>query len=126
VLYELRIYTVETGRMAALQHRFRDHTCGFFARHGFRPVGFWTNAIGGRNDELWYLLEWDDLAARERAWAGFLADPDWLAVRAASTVDGPLVLRAENRIMRPTEFSPLGLPGAPFVASRTMNPATQA
>lgn len=116
MLYELRIYTVPVGRMAALQARFRDHTCRYFANHGFRPVGFWTNAIGGANDELWYLLEWDDLASRERAWARLLSDVDWLAVREASTVEGPLVLRSVNRIMRPTEFSPLGMGGVPFVS----------
>ena len=47
-------------------------------KHGFRPVGFWTTVIGASNQDLTYLLEWKDLAERERVWAGFMSDPDWL------------------------------------------------
>jgi uncharacterized protein YndB with AHSA1/START domain len=115
MFYELRVYTVDTGKMTALQQRFRDHTCGLFERHGFRPVGFWTNSIGGYNNEFCYLLEWDCMGAREDAWNGFLSDPDWIRVREESTANGPVVLRSENRIMKPTDFSPLGSNSAPFI-----------
>ena len=77
MIYELRIYTVHPGRMAALQARFRDHTCALFEKHGMTNVGYWVNAIGGRSDELWYILGYEDLAARETAWAAFRADPEW-------------------------------------------------
>ena len=35
-------------------------------------------------------------------------DPDWQSVRAESESDGPLVHHIENRLMTPTDFSPLG------------------
>ena len=108
MIYELRIYTAHTGKMPALLSRFRDHTLKLFERHGMSNTGYWLNHLGGRSDELWYMLGFDDLAHRERAWASFVADEEWQRVRAASEVDGPLVHHTENRILRPTDFSPLG------------------
>ncbi len=108
MIYELRIYTANTGRMGALQARFRDHTTRLFEKHGIKNVGYWTNAIGGRNDELWYMLGFQDLAHRQAAWAAFQTDPEWQKIRADSEKDGgPLVHHTENRIMNPTDFSPL-------------------
>ena len=107
MIYELRIYTAHPGKLPALQARFREHTCALFEKHGIKNVGYWVNAIGGRSDELWYMLAYEDLAARQKAWAEFGADPEWQEARAASEVDGPLVHHTENRIMTPTNFSPL-------------------
>lgn len=107
MIHELRIYTANTGKMAALQARFRNHTLGLFEKHGITNVGYWTNAIGGRSDELWYILGYEDLGARQKAWAAFGADPEWAAVRTESEKDGPLVHHIENRILAPTDYSPL-------------------
>jgi len=108
VIYELRIYTALPGRMTALQGRFREHTCRLFGKHGIRVVGFWTNLIGGSSDELWYLVEFDSLAHRSSAWDAFLHDPEWARISGESTADGLIVARFENRILTPTDFSPLG------------------
>lgn len=107
VIYELRIYTANPGKMGALQARFRDHTVNLFEKHGMKNVGYWVNSIGGHSDELWYMLAFDDLGHRERSWAAFAADPEWQAAREESEKAGPLVHHIENRIMSPTDFSPL-------------------
>jgi hypothetical protein len=107
MIYELRIYTVHPGRMAALQARFRDHTVRLFEKHGMKNIGYWTNIIGGRSDELWYMLGYEDLGHRQRAWAEFAADPEWQKARAESEADGPIVHHFESRLMAPTNFSPL-------------------
>ena len=107
MIYELRIYTVHPGKMGALQARFRDHTCRLFEKHGMTNVGYWTNAVGGRSDELWYILGYEDMGARQTAWTAFLADPEWQQVYADSEADGPIVHHTENRFLRPTDFSPL-------------------
>jgi hypothetical protein len=106
MLYELRSYEVVPGRMPAMHARFQSHTLGFFKRHGIRVVGFWE-AVIGTSGVLHYLLQFDDLAHRERAWAGFQADPDWHRVRAESEKDGPIVARIRNEIWRPTPYSPM-------------------
>ena len=44
---------------------------------------------------------------RQRAWAAFMADPEWQAAKRASEANGPLVERVVNKIWKPTSFSPL-------------------
>lgn len=108
MLYELRLYTANPGKMPALQARFRDITTKLFEKHGIKNVAYWTNAVGGRSDELIYILGYQSMAHREQAWGAFQADPDWHHERAASEVDGPLVHHIENRFLQPTDFSALG------------------
>jgi hypothetical protein len=106
VIYELRSYEVVPGRMAAMHARFQNHTLGFFRTHGIEVVGFWE-AIIGTSNVLHYVVRFDDLAHRERAWATFGADPEWHRVRAESERDGPIVARIRNEIWRPTPYSPM-------------------
>jgi hypothetical protein len=106
VIYELRSYEVVPGRMPALNARFKNHTLGFFERHGLKVIGFWEAVIGTSN-VLHYLLAFNDLAQRERAWAAFYADEDWQRIRAESEIDGPIVARIRNEIWRPTDYSPM-------------------
>lgn len=107
MIYELRTYTANPGKMPALQARFRDHTLAIFERHGIKNVGYWTNSVGGRSDELVYIVAFEDMAQRDRAWAAFRDDPEWVKVRTESEADGPLVHHIENRILQPTDYSPL-------------------
>jgi hypothetical protein len=104
MLYELRSYEVVPGRMPALNARFQNHTLGFFAKHGIRAVGFWEAAIGTSN-VLHYLLAWDTLAHREKAWGAFMADPEWQRVRDETQRDGPIVAHVRNEIWQPTAYS---------------------
>ena len=107
MIYELRIYTAHPGQMGNLMKRFRDHTMELFERHGIHNVGYWTNSVGGRSDELWYIVSFENHGQREEAWKSFGGDPEWQAARAASEEAGPLVHHIENRILQPTEWSPL-------------------
>ncbi|MBT5773165.1 MAG: NIPSNAP family protein [Dehalococcoidia bacterium] len=107
MIHELRIYTAHPDKLAPLMARFRDHTLELFEKHGMTNIAYWRNSIGGRSDELWYVLGFEDLAQRGAAWAAFGADPEWQQVREESERDGPLVHHIENRILAPTDFSPL-------------------
>lgn len=107
MIYELRIYRAAPGKLAPLMARFRDHTLALFEKHGMTNVGYWRNAIGGRSDELWYMLGYENMAARDTSWAAFIADPDWIKAQKESEADGPLLDHIQNRILAPTDFSPL-------------------
>lgn len=107
MIYELRTYQAMPGKMPALLARFREHTAALFEKHGMKNVGYWTNVIGGGSDQLIYMLAFDDLGHRERAWAAFQTDPEWLKVRAESERDGILHARFVNQILAPTDFSKL-------------------
>ena len=69
-------------------------------------VGFWTEEVG-INNNLIYVLGYQDWADREKKWTAFANDPGWLKVRADTEKDGPLVAKVENRILRPTTYSPM-------------------
>ena len=102
---ELRVYHAMPGKLPALHDRFADHTINLFKKHGIKNVGYWTEDVGTSN-KLVYMLGYSGLGDREKGWAAFGADPDWLKARAASEVDGPLVRRSMGTILRRTAYSP--------------------
>lgn len=105
MIYELRIYHCVSGRLPNLLKRFDSVTLKLWEKHGIRQAGFWTVEIGNSNQDLVYLLAWESLAEREQKWGAFATDPDWLAARAESEKDGPIVASVENSILKPTAFS---------------------
>lgn len=107
MIHELRVYRCMPGRLPDLNKRFEGVTLKLWEKHGFRPVGFWTTVIGESNQDLTYLLEWQNLAERERVWAAFMGDPDWLKARAESEKNGPIVANITSSILAPTAFSRL-------------------
>ncbi|HLF76322.1 MAG TPA: NIPSNAP family protein [Dehalococcoidia bacterium] len=106
MIYELRIYDAMPGKLPALNDRFAKITLGYFEKHGIKVVGFWTDVVG-ISGRLTYMLGFDDLGHRERAWAAFGADPDRVKAFAETERDGLLVARVENKILRPTAYSPM-------------------
>jgi hypothetical protein len=70
-----------------------------------RDTGFWTVAIGESNQDLVYILQWDSLAERDKRFAAFQSDPEWIEARRKSEEDGPLVASISNSILTPTAFS---------------------
>ena len=108
MIYELREYTVTPGKMAALKQRFVDHAIPGWKRHGIDLVAFWDVEVGPNSGGMVvYLLQFPDMAARDKAWEGFRNDQVWLTPRAESEKNGPLVSRIDNRILKATPFSPM-------------------
>jgi hypothetical protein len=105
MIYELRIYTTIPGRMPNLLARFRDHTLRIWDRFGIKQAGFFTTLVGPNNNDLTYMLQWESLAEREQKFNAFLADPEWLAVRAESEKDGPINAQIASSFLIPTAFS---------------------
>jgi hypothetical protein len=105
MIHELRVYHCVPGRLPALLDRFATITLKLWEKHGIRQAGFWTVLIGESNQVLYYLLEWESLAEREQRWTALLSDPEWLAARAETERDGPIVAKVTNEILQPTAFS---------------------
>jgi len=105
MIHELRIYHCISGRLPALLKRFDTITLKLWERHGIKQAGFWTTGIGESNQTLYYMLEWESLADREKKWDTFAADPEWQAKRAETEKDGAIVASVSNQILIPTSFS---------------------
>ena len=74
-MYELRVYRCMPGRRADLLARFRDHTMGFFRKHGIDVIGFWTTVVG-EQDDLVYIVRYESWADRERNGVPFKPMPN--------------------------------------------------
>ena len=105
MLYEMRVYHCQPGKLPALLDRFATITLKIWDRFGIRQAGFWTTAIGDSNQQLIYLLAWDSLAEREEKWTAFQNDPEWQAKRAETEAAGPILTHVSNQILQPTAFS---------------------
>src|SRR5260370_25528485 len=105
MIYELRVYRCVPGRLPALLNRFATITLKIWERHGIKQAGFFTTLIGESNQELTYFLTWESLADREKKWAAFLTDPEWIAKRAETEKDGQIVANGAVQLLTPTAFS---------------------
>ncbi len=106
--FELRIYTTHEGKLEALHKRFREHTNRLFQKHGMELVGYWTPIDGPESkNTLIYVLAYESREAREKAWADFKADPEWIKVYEESHQDGPIVSKVESKYMDSTDYSPI-------------------
>ena len=107
-VFEMRTYTAPPGKLDDLHRRFQDHTMRFFERHGMTNIGYWVPQDPERSSNtLVYLLAYPSRAAAESAWEAFRADPEWVAAKAASEVDGLLVENVESVFLDPTTYSPI-------------------
>ena len=105
MVYELRTYTASPGKMPELQKRFRDHTIRIFEKHGIKSIGYWVPEK--QPDTLVYLVVHPSRKAADKAWAAFIADPEWQKVFRESQKNGSLTKKVERVYLNPTDFSPL-------------------
>ena len=107
VVFELREYHANEGKLDALLARFRDHTITIFKRHGMESIGYWTptdDPLKGKT--LFYMLKHPSREAAIANWAAFHDDPEWKQVSAASEANGKLVVSTESTFLQLTDFSP--------------------
>jgi hypothetical protein len=105
MMYELRVYYCVPGRLPNLLKRFDTITLKLWEKHGIKQAGFWTVLVGDSNQALYYLLQWESMADREKKWNVFQADPAWISARAETEKDGPIVAKVVNSFLQPTSFS---------------------
>ena len=105
MVYELRTYTTNEGKLDALHSRFRDHTMQLFEKHGMKNVGYWIPA--DKPNTLIYMIGHKSTAAAGASWKEFIEDPEWQKVYAASIADGKIVATIDNVFLSATDYSPL-------------------
>lgn len=106
-IFELRTY--ESVNEKASQRKikmFEDGEAAIFRRLGMLPVFFGRGVIGTNLPSLTYMLAFDDLAARERLWRSFGADPEWQKLRSQPGLsDAEIVSNITSAILRPLPAS---------------------
>ena len=106
VVYELRVYHANEGKLDALLARFRDHTITIFNRHGMKSVAYWTPTDEPQKSEmLIYILAHPSREAASANWKAFQEDVEWKSVREKSEVNGKLAEKVDSTFMELTDFS---------------------
>ena len=108
-VFELRTYEslneITVRRKAKM---FDDGEARIFRKSGMVTVFFGVAVFGSNMPKLTYMVGYDDMTARDKAWSAFGADPEW---KTLSTQPGlsnaELVCNVSNTIMRPLPFSPI-------------------
>jgi hypothetical protein len=108
-IFELRVYHSPTWRqLRALHERFAGPEIQIFHRAGVHPILYSSTAFGQNMPNLTYLIPFEDLAAREKAWNAFAADPEWVKVRKES-IDkyGQISSVIQIALYRSAAYSPI-------------------
>jgi len=106
-IFELRTY--ESPSDAAGLKKIEMFDIGeiaIFRRAGLTPVFFGQTLVGPRLPNLTYMLTYDDMAAREKNWAAFAADPEWKKLSTTPGFTDPeIVSSISNTFLRPAPYS---------------------
>jgi hypothetical protein len=83
-----------------------EHMRHLFAEHGMKLIGAWEMAVGREMPTYMYMLEWADLAQRERGWESFYADPRVAEMNEATYREarGDLFHDFDVALLKPAEY----------------------
>lgn len=106
-IFELRVYESHSKKANLTKiEMFNKGEIAIFRRTGLRPVFFGETLIGSGLPSLTYMLTFDNLEHREKAWAAFIADPEWQRLSATpGYTDVEIVSNISNAILSPAPYS---------------------
>lgn len=105
MINQLRLYEIFDGTRQEFLDRFRDHAARIMKQHDFRILAMWQTTHNDR-PAFAYLLSWDSEEHMRTAWARFMADEEWKAIKAARAPEaGPIVGGITDLTLAPVEFS---------------------
>ncbi|MBI1179247.1 MAG: hypothetical protein GC201_01735 [Alphaproteobacteria bacterium] len=116
MMFEYRFYECTPGRLAQEVARMREVSIdpwpgadggrdgeSLFDRFGIpRPLGAWTSVAGRRQPMFGYLLHWESLDERDRAFPAFWVSPEWAEVRERTNDGHPMVDSIEDWLLAPS------------------------
>jgi hypothetical protein len=107
-VFELRTYEShnETANLKKIEMFEKAGEIPIFRRVGLTPVFFGRQVIGSSLPSLTYMLVFADMAAREKNWAAFREDPEWVKLRSTpGYANTEILTNINNLLLRPTDYS---------------------
>jgi hypothetical protein len=107
-LFELRTYENPTEKAQRAKMRMFSEMgeIDIFKRVGLTPVFFSRTLIGPHVPSIVYMLVHEHMAARDKSWATFSADPEWQKLRATPGYsDADIVSNITTVFLRPAAYS---------------------
>ena len=105
MIVDLRIYEVKPSRVEEFAETYRRYGWPLQQKYLGRCLG-WYIGVEGRANQVVHLWAYESQADREKRRAELWADPEWQAYRRLVGEMG-LLVRTDNHIVAPTEFSPM-------------------
>ena len=104
MFYEIRTYRLKNGAIPDYLRAVGEEGIAIQKKHLGNLAGYFFSEIGPLNEigHIWGVSNLDDRQARR---ARLAADPDWQAFLPRIR---DLIVTADNKIMSPAAFSPLG------------------
>jgi hypothetical protein len=107
MVFELRTYTTNDGKLDDLHARFRDHTISLFKKHGMTNLIYTTPTDKKTaSNTLVYVIAHNSRAAAKESWKAFITDPEWQKAYRNSIKDGKLVTKVQSQYLNATDYSP--------------------
>ncbi|MDQ0475357.1 NIPSNAP family protein [Labrys wisconsinensis] len=103
MIYEMRTYRLRTGTVPAYLKLVEEEGIALQKGHLGRLVGYFVSEIGPLN-EIVHVWAYEDLGDREARRAALAADPRWQVFLPKIQA---LIEVMDNKILKPTAFSPL-------------------
>ncbi|MEO8520082.1 MAG: NIPSNAP family protein [Acidobacteriota bacterium] len=106
-IFELRMYESHSEKAAKKKiEMFNTAEIAIFRRAGMHPVFFGETIVGPNMPNLTYMLAYEDMAAHDRQWSAFSADPEWKKLSTTPGFTDPeIVSNITNSYWRPTAYS---------------------
>jgi hypothetical protein len=106
-IFELRTYESHSEKAAKKKIEMFNHgEIAIFRRAGLTPVFFGETLAGANMPNLTYMLAYEDMAARDKQWSAFSADPEWKKLSTTPGFTDPeIVSNISNTYLRPTAYS---------------------
>jgi hypothetical protein len=107
-VFELRTYAShnEAAGLKKIEMFEQGGEIAIFRRVGLSPVFFARDLIGATLPSLTYMLVFPELAARDKTWAVFRDDPEWVKLRDTPGYSNAEILtEIHTTLLRPTAYS---------------------
>jgi hypothetical protein len=106
-VFELRTYESDNETTVKRKIKmFGDGELAIFRRCGLQPVFFGEALTGPNLPRITYMVGYENMADREKAWAAFGSDPEWQKLKATPGLSDPdIVSNISNAILRPAAGS---------------------
>ncbi|WP_417516896.1 NIPSNAP family protein [Minwuia sp.] len=101
-IYELRTYTLHTGKLGEAVELYKTIGWPALQKHPEKLVGYFTGDVGAMN-KIIHIWKFDDDADRRAFWAGVFSDDEFMKFAGKFR---PLVLTQENQLMLNAPWGP--------------------
>jgi hypothetical protein len=106
-IFELRTYESHSEKAGKKKiDIFNTAEIAIFRRAGMQPVFFGETIAGASMPNLTYMLVYENMAAHDKQWSAFSADPEWRKISTTpGNTDPEIVASISNTYLRPTAYS---------------------